>query len=504
MSKEATVGCLNVKVHAEAEAWAPPVEALRLANDLLHKPVQVCIYPRHMVKTIWEQDHIDRRYDKDLYAFRAYAGKDYCRIFVDETETPESALWVFFHELAHIALTASPYLFKAYRFLTPPDYFMSDDAHERDPEEQMANAIAGAYMKMLNYDVTDYPRHWWRNRVDTMSHTEKLASIYKKRHIKEAYWQGALVGGTLLGGRKALKESEGYFADKDKVRQGLLSADMFKMRNKDRALKVGLHTAGGAAGGATLQYLGKKAIESYRNQVDYAQNAAADTLNRAEQSAGNTINKAEQMAKATMSEAVNNANTVMGKAEATAKKTMEEANLHASDILNKAKSHGSGLMEEARAHANNIVNNAGTNAERVVNNAGTQARTTVSHAAREAEGVASTVMDDAVGNKFNKLMYGTQGGPKPPHPGGLAGQFDAWRESTLDGIREIKDSVKFDVKRKGISSLEIRPAVVPPVTDLALPLNQSTWYNPMTWFKAASIDPDVYSFFIREVGVSNG
>ena len=156
--------------------WLPPQEILDKIAKFFTKKVCVSIYPRSMVSLVWAKDHDNRPYDKDYYAFRAYAGPDYCKIFVDETETVESAMWVMFHELAHIALASAPYLFRAYRHLTPSDYFDSDDAHERDPEEQMANQIAMSWMDMMGYGKVSYPRHWWRNRTQ-MVRMQKQASI---------------------------------------------------------------------------------------------------------------------------------------------------------------------------------------------------------------------------------------------------------------------------------------------------------------------------------------
>ena len=176
MNKTASAGCLNMFCHVDATDWCPHGDVVQMLSQFFTKEVNIEIYPRYLVNTVWEKDHPCETYDKDYYAFRAYAGKDYCKIFVDETETKDSVLWVMLHELAHIALASSPFLFKGYRHLTPDDYHCSDEAHERDPEEQMANSIAMSWMDMLGYGRVNYPRHWWRER--TMMN--KKANIRKR------------------------------------------------------------------------------------------------------------------------------------------------------------------------------------------------------------------------------------------------------------------------------------------------------------------------------------
>lgn len=158
-------GTITVFCHDDAVNWCPSNEIIDKLGALFTKEVRVEFYPRYLVGKVWSMDHCDKPYEKDYYAFRAYAGKDYCKIFVDETETGESVLWVLLHELAHIALADNKYLFRGYRNLTAPDYFSSDEAHEADPEEQMANAIAKSWMEMLGFGRVEYPRFWWRQRT---------------------------------------------------------------------------------------------------------------------------------------------------------------------------------------------------------------------------------------------------------------------------------------------------------------------------------------------------
>ena len=168
---------LTMFCHVDATDWCPNGDTINKLSQFFTKKVNVEIYPRHMVETVWSKDHCDKPYEKDYYAFRAYAGKDYCKIFVDETETKDSVLWVMLHELAHIALASAPYLFRGYRHLTPANYFESDEAHESDPEEKMANEIAVSWMDMLGYGKVCYPRHWWRQRTLMNRKEEPLLKV---------------------------------------------------------------------------------------------------------------------------------------------------------------------------------------------------------------------------------------------------------------------------------------------------------------------------------------
>lgn len=178
IEKVASDDNLSIFCHVDATDWCPPSEVVKKISCFFTKPVRVEIYPRYMVGEVWSKDHGGADYKKDYYAFRAYAGKDYCKIFVDETETKDSALWVLLHELAHISLASAPYIFKGFRHLTPKDYFESDEAHERDPEEQMANSMAVSWLGMLGYEPKNYPRHWWRERTIMNSKgVEKAASV---------------------------------------------------------------------------------------------------------------------------------------------------------------------------------------------------------------------------------------------------------------------------------------------------------------------------------------
>lgn len=237
VEKVASSNDISLFCHVDATDWCPNGDIVNFLAKFFTKKVRIEIYPRSMVGTIWSKDHGCKPYTKDYYAFRAYAGKDYCKIFVDETETKESALWVLLHELAHISLACAPYLFKAFRHLTPDDYFESDDAHERDPEEQMANSMAMSWMDMLGYGKVCYPRHWWRKR--TMMN--KTASLI-----------GGLGGAAYMGATgfsSALTEKR---QDELEFLKGNISREELDQRNKQRAFHVGLNTAAGGVGGAAI------------------------------------------------------------------------------------------------------------------------------------------------------------------------------------------------------------------------------------------------------------
>lgn len=177
MSKLAGIGTIHIEVHPEAQEWAPSNDILDKLRELVHRPLKVEMFPRSMVPEIWSRDHDNKPFEKEPYSFRAYASGDRCVCFVDETETPESALWVLLHELAHMELPASKYLFKAYRMATAPNYFESDETHEADPEEQMANMAATQWMNALGFGPVSFPRMWWRNRVNNTMTKEAILNF---------------------------------------------------------------------------------------------------------------------------------------------------------------------------------------------------------------------------------------------------------------------------------------------------------------------------------------
>lgn len=101
------------------------------------------------------------------YPYRAVAqqrlgGGTDIRVYVDETETPDSIKWLVLHELAHVLVTAEPTLAETLRSQPRPSgYPHDDDAHEAVLEEQVANTFADKLAPVKGLD-----RRWWRKRVE--------------------------------------------------------------------------------------------------------------------------------------------------------------------------------------------------------------------------------------------------------------------------------------------------------------------------------------------------
>lgn len=161
---------LDVRVHPGAERWAiSPATAQRLAC-MLSRDLTVEYVPRSALASIWERDHGGTPLPTKPYAFRAYSRDGNAVLFVDDTETPTSTLWLLLHELAHLELPRARLLHQAYRNMKrPAGYLTSDEGHEAHPEEQMANLIANQTLPKLVSNPGQYDRLWWRNRVRSMT-----------------------------------------------------------------------------------------------------------------------------------------------------------------------------------------------------------------------------------------------------------------------------------------------------------------------------------------------
>lgn len=99
------------------------------------------------------------------YSYRGWC--DYRRIvvLVDETETPDSVLWLTYHELAHMACSRTRMIDQAMDQENKNEgrkgYEWKDDAgHEADSEERLVNRVATAWS-----GGKEYARPWWRPRV---------------------------------------------------------------------------------------------------------------------------------------------------------------------------------------------------------------------------------------------------------------------------------------------------------------------------------------------------
>jgi hypothetical protein len=156
---------MRITVLPGAEPWVPSRATIDKLAKALGVPASVEYIPRTMVESVWERDHPGGDPFPGRYAFRAYTRGDQVRMFVDSTETPQSALWLLVHELAHIAVDSNDLLDLAYRsFPRPPGYRTNDAAHEAWPEEQLANDVADQWGQRLGYPP-GLNRLWWRKRV---------------------------------------------------------------------------------------------------------------------------------------------------------------------------------------------------------------------------------------------------------------------------------------------------------------------------------------------------
>lgn len=157
-------------VHPGCEAWVPgPADVQAIARSI-RRSVEIQIWPRSMVESVWNDAHPGRVYPRDWthYQFRAWANKKQGKtvIFVDESETPLSVLWLILHELCHLDLLGSRLLDAALDSLPRArDYHTSDSSHEKDLEERLCNFTATRQLQILGYPAWKLNRTWWRNRL---------------------------------------------------------------------------------------------------------------------------------------------------------------------------------------------------------------------------------------------------------------------------------------------------------------------------------------------------
>jgi hypothetical protein len=169
--------CRKMVVRAApgTESWAVRPEDARRIACLLTRDVRVDYWPRARVHEVWRRRH-GQPLPVEPWSFRAWSSGDRATLFVDETETYESALWLLLHELAHLDLVSSQLLHRAYRSVKkPPGYLSSDAAHESHPEEQMANFVATSSMQLLGHPAFQYDRPWWRRRSSLLRLTARCA-----------------------------------------------------------------------------------------------------------------------------------------------------------------------------------------------------------------------------------------------------------------------------------------------------------------------------------------
>jgi len=156
---------LRIIVYPGAERWAPNEAAVDKLACLLSTSATVEYVPRAQLAQIWARDHGGTPPPTNPYAFRAYSRGNRTVMFVDNTETPTSAMWLLLHELAHVNLSSAKLLCNAYRYMPRrADYLTSDAGHEAHPEEQLANQVATAMLPKLGYPAAVCDRMWWRRR----------------------------------------------------------------------------------------------------------------------------------------------------------------------------------------------------------------------------------------------------------------------------------------------------------------------------------------------------
>lgn len=157
---------LHVTYTPTAAPWLPAEELLTRVRDTLHLPAQVNLRPRSALA-----EEFLRQFGRvpKPYALRAWARRDLGEawVYVDATETPESALWLMLHELAHLELRGAGLLHAAVQAPRDEGYYETDAGHEADPEEQLANLVATSGLTLLlGRPIAPVPdRFWWRAQV---------------------------------------------------------------------------------------------------------------------------------------------------------------------------------------------------------------------------------------------------------------------------------------------------------------------------------------------------
>jgi hypothetical protein len=150
------------------QRWAPPPTVLARIACMLRGDVTVELVHRDKLAKLWRETHGAEPLPAGRYAFRAWARGSNIHIVVDETETPQSVVWLLLHELAHTEVSRSRMLQHAFRSAPrDPAYMTSDAAHEAAPEEQLANRVADSFARQVG-SRPGLHRIWWRRRVDRL------------------------------------------------------------------------------------------------------------------------------------------------------------------------------------------------------------------------------------------------------------------------------------------------------------------------------------------------
>ncbi len=162
------MGRLSVLIHGQPATLIPPSVWTRLAHGpYLSTAVHVELVPRSLVRKLWRRDMGSKPFP-GTYAFRGYTRGNRVVLLSDATETPASLTWLLLHELAHVQVNNAPMLDKAFSSIPlPAGYMTSDAAHERYPEEQMANLVADQLAPHFD-SRPGLNRIWWRRRVGSL------------------------------------------------------------------------------------------------------------------------------------------------------------------------------------------------------------------------------------------------------------------------------------------------------------------------------------------------
>jgi hypothetical protein len=156
----------SIVVEDWTEAKKIRLDIARQAIEKVGGKVHLRIFPRRMVRTVWEYEKPGVPFPQKEYAFRAFARGSQITIFDDETESEKSILWLLLHELGHVWVSRNDKLRSHFRTMKKPKgYLTSDSAHEAAPEEQFANMMADNWFKQLMDEPGSYHRIWWRKQV---------------------------------------------------------------------------------------------------------------------------------------------------------------------------------------------------------------------------------------------------------------------------------------------------------------------------------------------------
>lgn len=147
----------RVLVHPAVEGLAPEpsrLEPLRAAFP--YPEVEIRYWPRSMADSVLGKA-------SEPYSFRAFTRGNVVNVFLDPTETHESATWITGHELGHVRVKKTPGLREILREAAPADVDpRSDRYHEVDPEERYADGLATRVLRVR------LDRAWWRDRAMAM------------------------------------------------------------------------------------------------------------------------------------------------------------------------------------------------------------------------------------------------------------------------------------------------------------------------------------------------